>query len=374
MLRVVESIAIRLLSLLRVIPLFWNDMFGSTDMWGRPRDRVKERQDAKDWVQYGKAEEYWKPKPLDSPRRRRSSLLLEPVRAKRQSWWSWKADEVPQQSFDQLQSPLGRLPEELRELIYAYLVPKQRLHVQESYKRFGFVKCASNNSLEVTTTCDQVFGCLEPHLNTATGRFNSLPSLGSRLDLSSYEEFKIKPKLMEGRNDIRCPRSEMLALAKTCRLLYTCYISSLYSLPIFAFTSLKQLQTFSTTIPLHHLNTVTSLQFSSEIGSYSNDRLDVAWEEIQNSQWKSAWEVIASMHRLRDLRVDLRMRKLSTSSAGDHKWMEERIFGPMKGVEQTIKFDVWVNWMESRGFVLGEVPFTLERDLERPAWSDRVRV
>jgi hypothetical protein len=347
-------------------------------MWGATRDRAKERQDAKDWKQYRKAEEYWKPKTMDPPRAERSGLLLESVKAKRDSWWSWKRDEVPQRSFDQLQSPLGRLPEELRVLIYAHLVTTQRLHVQESYKRFGFVMCASNNSSEVAMICDQVFECLEPHLNTATGRFSNRPSLGSRLDLSSYKKFKIKPKLLDGRHDIRCTRSEMQALAKTCRLLYTGYINSLYSLPSFAFTSLKQFQTFSTTIPLHHLNTITSLQFSSEIGSYSHDRLDVAWEDIKGSQWKSAWEIIASMHRLRVLTVDLRMGKLhrvpETSSVGVHKWMEERIFEPMKGVKQTSTFKVCVNWMESRSFVLGEVPFMLERDFGRVKWNKLARV
>jgi hypothetical protein len=342
-------------------------------MWGAPRDRARERERARIWKQYRKEEEYWKPTPLELSRRRRLSLPLKPVKISRRSWWNWKKDEVQQQSFDQLQSPLGRLPEELREMIYAHLVAGRRLHVQQTYRRFGYVECASHNSPTETTTCDQVFECLKPHLNKATGVGNYGPSTGSRLNLSSYERLKMRPKTVEGGDDIPCPSNEMLALAETCRLFYTGYISSLYALTVFAFTSLKQFQTFSTTIPLRHLNTIKSLQFSSEVGSSFHDRLDIGWEEVPTSQWKRAWETIANMEKLRFLRVDLRMNEMhripETSASGVHKWMEERIFGPMKEVGQTSIFEVSVNWNESRGFVLGETSFTLARKWERVAWS-----
>ena len=371
-LRVIVSITANIGLLLFGIILIYHQYFGSTDLWGAPRDRAEQRKRDKEWKQYKKEEEYWKPTLLESPRKRRLSLPLKEREVKRESWWSWKAEEAPQQSLDQLQSPLGRLPEELRKMIYFHLVAGSRLHVQESYKRFGFVECTSNTCSGATSTCVQLLPCLEPYLNLSTKTFRRGMSTGSRICLSSYDELLMKPEIMEGNNNRR--PSEMLSLAKTCRLLYTGYISSLYFLTTFAFTSLKQFQTFSTTILSHRLNTITSLQFSSEIGASFRDRLDVGWEEVEKSHWKLAWATIATMQQLRVLSVDLRMGRLSrvpeTSYSGVHKWMEERIFGPMKGAQQTSVFEVTVNWVESKGFVLGEAPFQLERVWDNTAWSD----
>jgi hypothetical protein len=375
-LRIADSIAIKATTVLICVLFIGHNIFSNTDIWGARRDRSEERRRAREWKQYNQEEVSWKPTPLELPRKRRLRLPLEPMIVEKRGWWIWKNHEAQQQSFDQLQSPLGRLPEELRAIVYAHLVTGRRLHIQESYKRFGFVECASNDYPGETTTCKQVFGCLEPYLNKVRGLGNYTPSTGSRLYLSSYQGFRMKPKSVKGINDIPCPRDELLAVAKTCRLLYTGYISSLYSLTTFAFTSLKQFQTFATTIPPHYLNKITSFQLYSEIGSSFRDRLDVGWEDRPTSQWKRAWEIIANMQRLRILRVDLRLERLhrgpETSSSGVHRWMEHRIFGPMQGVRQTCVFEVSVNWVESQGFLLEDPVFTLERESGSVAWSDSI--
>jgi hypothetical protein len=342
-------------------------LFGSPNTCGQPRNPARERQWKRDWKRYRAEEEYWKPTPLGIPRKRRLSLPIGPF--VRSRWWDLRRTK-PQTVFNQQRSPLGRLPAELRLLIYAHLVEGKRFHIQDSFKRFGSVECISTDP----NACDHVLECLAPQMDTTPRiRDQRPPSTGTRLALSSYDHLSKKPKCV-GANDASTPRHEILALAKTCRLLYCGYLDTLYTASTFSFTSLSQFQIFSTTIPLHRLMSITSLDFHCELHSSHQDRLDVGWEEIATSRWKKAWEIVAKMEALRFIHVDLRVNSLNRrpehSAGGVHKWMEHRIFDPMRDVRQAKVFDVVVNWYQSEGFVLGYAPFTLERRDDRLSWRD----
>lgn len=153
---------------------------------------------------------------------------------------------------------------------------------------------------------------------------------------------------------------------------YTGYLDTLYSTTTFAFTSLRQFQTFTTTIPPHRLQKITTLEIYTELDSSHLGHLDTGWEEIKHSQWRKSWEIIATMSKLRFLHVHIRMDDgrlvPETSYSGVHKWMEDRIFDPMRGLRGPDVFKVEVNWGKSREFVLGEdAPFLLERRLKLSA-------
>jgi hypothetical protein len=341
--------------------------FGDTDMWGVRRDRASERQSALKWKQHKKEEAYWRPTALSPIKKRRFYVM--PEWLVRWRWWGW-GSRTPPTPLDQQQSPLGRLPEELRQLIFAHLLAGRRLHIQDSYKRCGSVECTCTDA----STCGQVLICLRPHMDS-TPRIGDQkpPSMGTRLTLSSYDHLEIKPESVEGHNT-DAPHHELLALAKTCRLLSSGYLDALYTNLTLSFTSLRQFQNFSATIPPHRLNRIVSLEFHSELQTFASDRQDQAWEEISRSKWRKSWEVIADMERLRSIHVDLRLdrmhRELEHGAGGVNKWMEDRIFDPMRGVRQAREFEVVVNWRQSRRFVLGPAPFTLERREDRAAWSD----
>jgi hypothetical protein len=367
LLRLGESVCHALFAMFLCSLFVFHHFFGNTDMWGAPRDRARERKWSQDWKQHRKEEAYWRPPPLQMPRKRRLSLPLETP--KRRRFWDLRKIE-PQKAFYQQQSPLGRLPEELRRLIYFHLVGDKRFHVQDSYKRFGCVECVSDGP----TACEHLLDCLKPHMDM-TPRIGDQrpPSTGTRLALSSHGFLSIKPKSAE-KSNTDVTNTELLALGKTCRLLYDGYLDTLYTTPTFSFASLRQFEIFSTTIPPHRLTSITSLEFYCELHSSHYDRLDIGWEEISTSRWRKAWEIIANMDGLRYLHVDLRMNRLirrpEDSAGGVHKWMEDRIFGPMLGVRQPRVFDVVVNWYQSRHFVLRDAPFTLERKEDRLTWSD----
>lgn len=196
--------------------LIYTALFCNTDLWGVPRDRAEERRWTRKWKQYRKEEAHWKPPALPQQRPRRLSLPLEAVTPVRR-WWM---REKPQQAFDQRQSPLGRLPEELRLAIYRHLVAGKRLHIQESYQRMGYVGCKYNDTPEDTAVCNIVLECLQSQLDKSRriGQM-SPPSTGSRLILSSYDHLKLKPESVHESNE-PVPQNDLLALAKTCRLLY----------------------------------------------------------------------------------------------------------------------------------------------------------
>lgn len=193
--------------------------FGNTDLWGVRRDRAKERQWNLEWKVHRKEETYWKPPMLSTVRKRRLSLPLE---LKSSPWWK---RERPQRTFDQQQSPLGRLPEELRLQIYCCLVAGQRLHLQESYQRFGLVGCEYNHYPEGPATCNQLYHCIESQLDKSHTKGDQYT--GYRLTLSSYEHLRMKPMLAGSYTLL--PKTETLALAKTCRLLPVSLIPLLHT-------------------------------------------------------------------------------------------------------------------------------------------------
>jgi hypothetical protein len=196
------------------------------------------------------------------------------------------------------------------------------------------------------------------------------PSIGSRMLLSSYTGLALKPKTSKFTTDIP-PRDELLAVAKSCRLLYTGYLDTLYATTTFCFTSARQFQTFSATLPRHRLAAISSLELHAELATGS-----LGWDEREQAQWDGAWATVAGMPGLRCVAADLRVCRRSAApdaSGSCVRWgMETHIFDPMKRVRHVKRFDVVVNWGRSRDYELGEALFTLERDPHRAAWSDVV--
>jgi hypothetical protein len=138
-------------------------------------------------------------------RRRRQSLSLPSTKTKP------RPRARKQKTYNQLQSPLLRLPEEIRCMIYAYLVPGKRFHVQQSYRRFGYIECLLGGDLY----CRLPHECIKDQLDRTKREPTAMPY--SRLVLSQHhlQPLKYKPLSL----DVSIiPKCELLALAKICRI------------------------------------------------------------------------------------------------------------------------------------------------------------
>jgi len=119
----------------------------------------------------------------------------------------------------------AKLPEEMRLVIYGYVLGGRRLHVLQSYRRFGYVECVQQQTSGVTKAveaeeekaCTDHLRCLQSQMDVTESEPHL--TLVSRLTLErsgGVERLKVRPRLLEG-----CRGTcawEMLAIAKTCRL------------------------------------------------------------------------------------------------------------------------------------------------------------
>jgi hypothetical protein len=143
-----------------------------------------------------KEEENWKVRVLSQ--RRRSSKCLE-LRSRKMA--------------DQLQSPFFKLPEEIRCMIYAHFLSGKRFHVQESYRRFGFVEC----HLGADHSCRYPVECIKDQLDLTIREPNVNPINRLAMSRAHKQKLKYKPKPSAGFTTTT-PVDELLALGKTCRL------------------------------------------------------------------------------------------------------------------------------------------------------------
>jgi hypothetical protein len=155
-----------------------------------------------EWRKACREEEDWRPRKLSKSRRRRLSLPLPPP----PMWRPWVKE---QQTYEQEQSPLSRLPEEIWSMIMSYLVTEKRFHIQESYQRFGYVEC----EVPGNTDCQRPFKCLQSQLDKTAREPDLMP--WSRLVSSQNQRLKYKPKTFSTEPTPVC---EMFAIGKTCRL------------------------------------------------------------------------------------------------------------------------------------------------------------
>jgi hypothetical protein len=115
-------------------------------------------------------------------------------------------------------------------------------------------------------------------------------------------------------------------------------------------------------MPQDQLDRIRSLELSSSFKAWClYARQDVPYNaDHYGNRWEEAWTVVAGMKGLKPLRVELRAgSRLDYQEGG----VEERILGPLRAVRQVEDYKVAVNWREVQGFVLGEAPFELVREL-----------
>jgi hypothetical protein len=157
-----------------------------------------------EWRRACAEEQYWEP-PALSNRRRRQSLSLHSAE-RRHPFLARK-----QKTYSQLQSPFFRLPEEIRSMIYAYLVLGKRFHIQQSYRRFGYVECLLRSDQD----CHLPHECIKDQLDRTQREPKTTP--WSRLVISHHQSqnLKYKPQSQDASSIAKC---ELLALAKTCRI------------------------------------------------------------------------------------------------------------------------------------------------------------
>jgi hypothetical protein len=113
----------------------------------------------------------------------------------------------------QSQSSLFKLPAELRQKIFECVLEDTRLHVQQSYRRFGHTPCLCHPE----AFSHDVVQCMWTQLDaTAEERAMSF----SRLVLWDDKHLKHKPDVRGMRQNCTVQRTHLLGLALSCRLGY----------------------------------------------------------------------------------------------------------------------------------------------------------
>ena len=187
-----------------------------------------------------------------------------------------------QKTHDQLQSRLfARLPLELRQVIYGYVLGGKVIHITRLPTRLGHVTCFHESRHEGGTpyspSSHQCWGIRFPR----TTLYNGL-----------WDESRIEDQ------------DALNALLKTCRRVYSESIGYLYKDNIFDVNAPETILLLKQTVLLSRLQLISAVQmtwgFVSERDVDTSERL-----RMRQGAWEQVWKVLGDMKGLQSLRVEL---------------------------------------------------------------------
>lgn len=237
------------------------------------------------------------------------------------SWNQLKRFLSPQQTFDQLQSMLcARLPYEIRQLIWSYVLGGRLLHIVRAYdsKKLRAVDCVEGFGPGLETREHHCWGSI-------TG-----PNTGSSLGfyLMPCENHPARP-------------ANLLPLLQTCRMIYAETVTVLYEDNIFDLDFLDTLFYLKRPVLPQRLNQIHILNLSWHF-KYSVANANPPYDI---TTWRESCNVLANFTGLRKLTVHLAS---SFELPAGMKWKDW--WGPLleqlTWIKPVKRFDVFLAWSE----------------------------
>ncbi|PSS18375.1 hypothetical protein M430DRAFT_58556 [Amorphotheca resinae ATCC 22711] len=260
----------------------------------------------------------WRPTNVPSllPRKRPRALTC-PLPAKTDKSWNPFKKSVLQQTCDQSQSGLARLPGEIRQLIWTEVLGRHLLHIVYAPQRLLAIDCAEEVDDELETRHHLCWG-----VTTAKAPSGSY--------LYPHSDHPAKP-------------ANLLPLLQTCRRIYTEVISILYEDNIFDIGSLLPLLYLQRSVLPQRLNQIRVLNLT-----YSYAMVISASPLIYEiNEWREACDVLMSFAGLQELTVHFKKSRKDSWPGADGKSQ----WGPLLEALTQIntakkKFDVFLPWTE----------------------------
>ncbi|PSN70639.1 hypothetical protein BS50DRAFT_570171 [Corynespora cassiicola Philippines] len=257
------------------------------------------------------------------------------------------ADKSPfcareRKTLEQMESPLLRLPLELRHMIYRAVLGDSTMHMILKENKLGHLRCKAPSALE----CPLGYN----------GRTLSRECCWGTVDSANIWS------PMSG--DIAEPTDgNILPLLQTCRQVYSESIKFLYSSNSFSFSDLDCLRYFSCTILPCRFALIRSIDIewclSWPIYDPVSQHLLLSdpplYPPNDEATWEETWRIIADMPNLQFVRASL----LYFDGFRDPA-CEERMLEPLRRVTRPKRFEVHVSWA---GEEVKDAPFQLIRPM-----------
>ncbi|KAI9700079.1 MAG: hypothetical protein M1836_002613 [Candelina mexicana] len=265
-----------------------------------------------------KREHLAKQRPLPPERRRALTLPLSALEP---------GDMSLQWTSEQLQSKLlTKLPFDVRTIIWEMAVGSEVLHIVKGYDRLGYTVCQGTEDLGVRDRCKPE--CRRDYTRTIEGflDFNASLSAGAK---------------------------RVFPLLRTCRIIYSEAIKTVYSQNIFDFDDLDTLIHFPVTVLPQRWNAIRSLRLAWAFSQpfrmeYGASFTYTSFPPSDNTTWLKACHVITTMTGLRNLtlnfHVDFWWRKISPERTFESVMSSLQ---PLRGVKVEGTFLVRVPWSVS---------------------------
>lgn len=254
-------------------------------------------------------------------------------------------------TFDQTQSPLMRLPFELRQMVYRYVLGDSTMHMILKEQKLGHLRCKAESAL----ACPLGYNGLTLSRECCWGTVDSAniwaPQSGNRNEPTD---------------------GGIIPLLRSCRQIYSESIAFLYSTNAFSFSDLDCLRYFSCTILPERLALIQNLDIEwcmawpiyDPIAQQLLRTSPPLYPPYDEATWEATWQIIAEMPNLRFVRVSLLYFANFRDAA-----CEANMLAPLRKVTRPEKFEVHVSW---DGDEVRDAPFLLIRPTEEPESEDEL--
>ncbi|KAF2710722.1 hypothetical protein K504DRAFT_453786 [Pleomassaria siparia CBS 279.74] len=244
-------------------------------------------------------------------------------------------------TIDQTLTPLMRLPMELRQMIYRYVLGDSTMHMVLKEQKLGHLRCKA----ESTITCPMGYNGLTLSRECCWGKVDSAniwsPQNGNKEEPTD---------------------GGIVPLLRSCRQIYSESIKFLYSTNAFSFSDLDALRYFSCTVLPQRFNLIQNLDIEWAMAWPIYDPIaqqlllvnPALYPPNDEATWEETWRIISNMPNLRVVRVSLLYFDGFRDTA-----CEEKMLAPLRKVTRPETFEVHVSW---QGQEITDAPFDLTRD------------
>ncbi|KAF2276811.1 uncharacterized protein EI97DRAFT_433042 [Westerdykella ornata] len=253
--------------------------------------------------------------------------------------------QIQARTHNQRQSSFfGKLPYELRVMVYEYLVEKgETVHLTLGAKKrkYGHFLCEERELEEIV-------------------------ALLERADMS-HRDCGCKV-LVGGSNDCRKLEDGIFAMMQTCRRGYLETMPYLYTPHTFSFLHITHLLHLPSRLPAVRLDSIRTVRLRWTIRTLPFLKRSISSKRYaypeDTANWVNGWEILANMQGLRDLFVTL-TEVTPWRATWERQWleMEEKVMAPVMQVVRPTRFVVVLPYESCRvdGWEVGECNVVFRR-------------